>query len=152
MSREQAAAIAQSLRDSPFSPGGDAVEQRALFANLMASRPRPAGVVTSELRLSCAGRGLLIMHTRSRCQLLGQVWEEQDRHPRASVVGCLLVACGPVERDAPRAARHELALLHADAAIVLFDFTAELFAACRPPGLARPQIGARRNPASQALP
>ena len=51
MSREQAAAIAQSLRDSPFDPGGDAVEQRVLFARLMATRPRPAGVVTSELRL-----------------------------------------------------------------------------------------------------
>src|SRR5580704_10744065 len=51
MSREQAAAIAQSLRDSPFDPGGDAVEQRVLFACLMATRPRPAGVVTSELRL-----------------------------------------------------------------------------------------------------
>jgi epsilon-lactone hydrolase len=51
MSRERAAVIAQSLRDSPFDPGGDAVEQRALFARLMASRPRPADVVTSELRL-----------------------------------------------------------------------------------------------------
>ena len=51
MSREQAAAIAQSLRDSPFDPGGDVVEQRVLFARLMATRPRPAGVVTSELRL-----------------------------------------------------------------------------------------------------
>ena len=51
MSREQAAAIAQSLRDSPFDPGGDAVEQRVLFARLMATRPSPAGVVTSELRL-----------------------------------------------------------------------------------------------------
>jgi monoterpene epsilon-lactone hydrolase len=51
VSREQAAAIAQSLRDSPFDPGGDAVEQRVLFARLMATRPRPAGVVTSELRL-----------------------------------------------------------------------------------------------------
>jgi monoterpene epsilon-lactone hydrolase len=51
MSREQAAAIAQSLRDSPFDPAGDAVEQRVLFARLMATRPRPAGVVTSELRL-----------------------------------------------------------------------------------------------------
>lgn len=51
MSREQAAAIAQSLRDSPFDPGGDAVEQRVLFARLMATRPRPADVVTSALRL-----------------------------------------------------------------------------------------------------
>jgi len=39
MSREQAAAIAQSLRDSPFDPGGDVVEQRVLFARLMATRP-----------------------------------------------------------------------------------------------------------------
>src|SRR5580704_3738035 len=51
VSREQAAAIAQSLRDSPFDPGGDAVAQRVLFARLMATRPSPAGVVTSELRL-----------------------------------------------------------------------------------------------------
>jgi monoterpene epsilon-lactone hydrolase len=51
MSREQAAAIARSLRDSPFDPGGDAVEQRVLFARLMATRPGPAGVVTSEFRL-----------------------------------------------------------------------------------------------------
>ena len=51
MSREQAAAIARSLRDSPFDPGGDAVQQRVLFARLMAARPRPAGVVTRELRL-----------------------------------------------------------------------------------------------------
>ena len=51
MSREQEDAIARSLRDSPFDPGGDAVEQRMLFARLMATRPRPAGVVTSELRL-----------------------------------------------------------------------------------------------------
>ena len=42
MSREQAAAIAQSLRHSPFDPAGDAVEQRVLFARLMATRPRPA--------------------------------------------------------------------------------------------------------------
>jgi epsilon-lactone hydrolase len=51
MSREQEDAIARSLRDSPFDPGGDAVEQRVLFARLMATRPRPAGVVTSEQRL-----------------------------------------------------------------------------------------------------
>lgn len=64
-------------------------------------------------------------------QLLGQVREEQDRHPRASVVGCMLVGCDSVEGDASRAARNELALVHADAAIALFDFTAQLFAAYR---------------------
>ncbi len=64
-------------------------------------------------------------------QLLGQVREEQDRHPRASVVGCMLVACDSAERDASRAARNELALVHADAAITLFDFTAQVFAAYR---------------------
>lgn len=51
MSKEQEDAIVRSLRDSPFDPGGAAVEQRVLFARLMATRPRPAGVVTSELQL-----------------------------------------------------------------------------------------------------
>jgi hypothetical protein len=64
-------------------------------------------------------------------QLLGQVREEQDRHPRANVVGCLLIACDSAERDATRAARNELALIHEDAAVALFDFTAQLFAAYR---------------------
>jgi hypothetical protein len=44
-------------------------------------------------------------------QLLGQVREEQDRHPRANIVGCLLIACDSVESDAARAARNELSLL-----------------------------------------
>jgi hypothetical protein len=64
-------------------------------------------------------------------QLLGQVREEQDRHPRANVVGCLLVACDGIEADAARAARTELALVHVDAALTLFDFTAQLFSGYR---------------------
>jgi hypothetical protein len=64
-------------------------------------------------------------------QLLGQVREEQDRHPRANVVGCLLIACDSVEGDAAKAARNELALVHVDAAVALFDFVAQLFAAYR---------------------
>jgi len=51
MSREQAEAIARTLRDSPLDVGGEAVEQRALFAQLMASRPRPADLVTENIRL-----------------------------------------------------------------------------------------------------
>jgi hypothetical protein len=64
-------------------------------------------------------------------QLLGQVNEEQDRHPRARVVGCLLVALDGVEEPAVRAARDEVALVHVDAALALFDITAELFTAYR---------------------
>jgi hypothetical protein len=64
-------------------------------------------------------------------QLLGQVREEQDRHPRANVGGCLLMACDSAEDDAARAARNELALIHIDAAVALFDFVAQLFAAYR---------------------
>jgi len=64
-------------------------------------------------------------------QLLGQVREEQDRNPRANVVGCLLVACDSVESDAARAARNELALIHVDAAVALFELIAQLFAAYR---------------------
>jgi hypothetical protein len=64
-------------------------------------------------------------------QLLGQVREEQDRHPRANVVGCLLVAGDDVDADAARAARNELALVHVDAALALFDLTAQLFSGYR---------------------
>lgn len=64
-------------------------------------------------------------------QLLGQVREEQDRHPRANVVGCLLVAADTVEPDASRAARNEIAIIHIDGAIALFDTMAQLFAAYR---------------------
>lgn len=64
-------------------------------------------------------------------QLLGQVREEQDRQPRANVVGCLLVAAESITEDAARAARNEIAILHVDAAICLFDFSAELFASYR---------------------
>jgi acetyl esterase/lipase len=51
MSREQAEAIARTLRDSPLDTGGEAVAQRALFAQLMASRPRPADLVVDDIRL-----------------------------------------------------------------------------------------------------
>jgi acetyl esterase/lipase len=51
MSREQAEAIAQTLRESPLDVGGEAAEQRALFAQLMASRPRPADLVCENIRL-----------------------------------------------------------------------------------------------------
>ena len=54
MSKEQAETIAQMLRDSPFDAGGDAQEQRVLFARLMASRPRPTNIITSEIRLGYA--------------------------------------------------------------------------------------------------
>jgi hypothetical protein len=64
-------------------------------------------------------------------QLLGQVREEQDRYPRAQVVGCMLVSLDAAETDAARAARSEIALVHVDAALALFDFAAELFAAYR---------------------
>lgn len=64
-------------------------------------------------------------------QLLGQVREEQDRHPRAQVVGCLLVNLDTVRDDAARAARSEVAFVHVDAAIALFDIVAELFTAYR---------------------
>ena len=64
-------------------------------------------------------------------QLLGQVREEQDRHPRANVVGCLLDECDAVKDEAARAARNELALVHVGAAVALFDSPAELFTAYR---------------------
>ncbi len=64
-------------------------------------------------------------------QLLGQVQEEQDRYPRAQVVGCLLVGLGTAEADAARAARSKIALVHVDAVVALFDFAAELFTAYR---------------------
>lgn len=64
-------------------------------------------------------------------QLLGQVREEQDRRPRATVFGCLLVACDSAEVDAVRAARNDIAIIHTEAALALFDFTAELFTAYR---------------------
>jgi acetyl esterase/lipase len=51
MSREQAEAIARTLRDSPLDAGGEAVDQRARFTQLMASRPRPAELVTDDIRL-----------------------------------------------------------------------------------------------------
>ena len=87
-------------------------------------------------------------------QLLGQVREEQDRHPRARIIGCLLVACESVERDAASAARNELALVHVDAAIALFDFTAELFTTYRTAsgtGTA-PERGAARAAVEARLP
>lgn len=43
----------------------------------------------------------------------------------------MLVASDDVQDDAARAARTELALVHVDAAVALFDFTAELFTAYR---------------------
>jgi hypothetical protein len=64
-------------------------------------------------------------------QLLGQVREEQDRQPRANVLGCLLVAADSITEEAGRAARNEIAILHVDAALALFDFTAQLFASYR---------------------
>jgi len=64
-------------------------------------------------------------------QLLGQVREEQDRHPRANVLGCLLVAAESVNDDAARAGRNEVTILHVDAALALFDFSAQLFSSYR---------------------
>ena len=64
-------------------------------------------------------------------QVLGQVREEQTRNPRANVIGCLLVACDSTEPDAMIAAQDELALVHLDASLALFDFAAELFSAYR---------------------
>jgi len=62
-------------------------------------------------------------------QILGQVKEEKNRSPNAKVVGCLLVVLDGIESDALRAARDEIAIMHEDAALTIFDATAELFTA-----------------------
>ncbi len=62
-------------------------------------------------------------------QLLGQVKEEQNRYPNAKVVGCLLIVLDSIEDGALRAARDNVALMHEDGALVLFDVMAELFVA-----------------------
>jgi hypothetical protein len=63
-------------------------------------------------------------------QLLGQVQEEQIKHPRATVSGCLLSDMEEPENDA-RAASRNLTLLHTDAATVMFDTMSEVFHAYR---------------------
>ncbi len=62
-------------------------------------------------------------------QILGQVKEEKNRSPNAKVVGCLLVVLDAIEGDALRAARDEIAIMHEDAALAIFDALAELFTA-----------------------
>jgi hypothetical protein len=62
-------------------------------------------------------------------QLLGQVRVEQDKHPKARVVGCLLTDLTEVENDAADAAQSEIVLVHLDAAEALFDQMSERFTA-----------------------
>jgi hypothetical protein len=59
-------------------------------------------------------------------QVLGQITEERQRHPKAIVYGCLLVEVGQAEPDAQRAARADVAILHTDAALAIYDRMAAL--------------------------
>lgn len=59
-------------------------------------------------------------------QILGQITEERQRHPRAIVSGCLLVEIAQVEQDAQRAARDDVAIMHTDAALAAYDQMAGL--------------------------
>lgn len=59
-------------------------------------------------------------------QILGQIIEERRRHPKATVTGCLLVEPVTAESDAQRAAADDVAIMHADAAIAIYDRLAEL--------------------------
>jgi epsilon-lactone hydrolase len=52
MSREQRDALDHLLRDGPLDLGGDVVEQRVIFKEMMEAIPVPADVTTSPGRLS----------------------------------------------------------------------------------------------------
>ena len=47
MSQQQRDALDQLLRDGPLDLGGDVVEQRVIFEEMMAANPIPADVTTS---------------------------------------------------------------------------------------------------------
>jgi hypothetical protein len=60
-------------------------------------------------------------------QLLGQIREEQQLNPRANVVGCLLSDVEVADETAQRAAGDDIALVHTDFAIALYERMADLF-------------------------
>ena len=59
-------------------------------------------------------------------QVLGQIIEERNHHPRANVTGCLLVDLTDTEPDAQRAARDDVAIMHTDAVLAVYDQMADL--------------------------
>lgn len=60
-------------------------------------------------------------------QVLGQVQEEEQAHPRSRTVGCLLTSALDIEDDAGRAARDKIVLVTVPAATALWDAMAERF-------------------------
>jgi hypothetical protein len=59
-------------------------------------------------------------------QALGQIMEERQRHPPAIVSGCLLTDNAEAGQDARQAARDEIAILHTDAVLAIYDRVAGL--------------------------
>lgn len=60
-------------------------------------------------------------------QILGQIQEEQNRHPLSRVLGCLLTPISEIEDDAARAARDRVVIFTLPAAVALFDAMADRF-------------------------
>lgn len=59
-------------------------------------------------------------------QVLGQITEERQHNPKTIVYGCLLVEVTQAEPDAQRAARTDVAILHTDTAVAIYDRMAAL--------------------------
>jgi hypothetical protein len=96
-----------------------------------ASADRPTGQSATDVRWEIKSGTPDAVPRSDVNQVLGQLTEERQRHPKAIVNGALLVEPVTATPDAQRAARDDIAIVNVDGALVIYDRLAELLAQYR---------------------